>query len=84
MLRLEAAESVQFPAGVEYTRTYSLPGGTISIADQALTIVNSNFLNLNASAPASLVLSGVNATIQTANFTGNLQAAAGESTCLDG
>ena len=73
-----------FPAGVNYTRTYTLPGGTISIADQDLTIVNSNFVNLNASAPASLILSGVNATIQTANFTGNSQAAAGKLLHLDG
>lgn len=64
--------------------TYNLPEGTISIENQELTIVNSNFKDLNPSAPSCLLLKNVNATIQSASFTGNSQAQAGKSLHLAG
>jgi len=65
-------------AGVNLTIDSNLPGAAVSISDQAVTIVDSNFLDLTPSAEASLIFSASNVTIQTANFTGNVQATAGK------
>ena len=62
--------------------TYELPGGSICIANQSLTIVNSNFLDLTPDAIASLYLRSANVTFKTATFVGNKQATAGMHYCL--
>lgn len=59
---------------------YGLPGATVAVKNQAVTFVNSNFINLTPNGEASIILVASNVTFQTANFTSNKQATAG--TCL--
>ena len=54
-----------------------LPGGTVSISNQVLTITDSKFVNLTPNAPASLILIGSNVTVQSAYFADNKQGTAG-------
>jgi predicted outer membrane repeat protein len=63
--------------GVEYSRSYDLPGGTIAIKDQNLTVANSTFAGLSAFGEASIILINSTVVFQTVNFTDNMQSVAG-------
>lgn len=59
------------PSGVNYIKEVQLPGGTVEIRDQDISIENSFFLNLAYMGKAALTFSAMRVTLMNSTFVAN-------------